>query len=100
MLETSSLQDVLWNLEFIKIWALWFSFAGQIKVLPKELSLKIWFRTKFPFGVFSEPVAFGDLVQLTTSPIEHIRMSAIPSLLRISIFKIGFPTDKVIMKTT
>ena len=41
MLETSSSQDVLSNLEFIKIWVLRFSFAGQIKVLPKEPFLKI-----------------------------------------------------------
>ena len=100
MLETSSSQDVLSNLEFIKIWALWFSFAGQIKVLPKEPSLKIWFRTKFPYAVFSEPIASGDLVHPTTSPIENIMMSVTPSLLRISIFKIGIPTDKVIVKTT
>ena len=100
MLVTSSSQEVLSNLEFTKIWVCWFSLEEQTKILPKEPSLKIWFRTVFPSRVLSEPLASGDLAQLTTSPIENIRMSFIPSSLSISIGQIVIHAEELIGKTT
>ena len=100
MLETSSSQEVLSNLEFIKIWVCWFSSEEQNKILPKEPSLKIWLRTSFPSRVLWESATSLFLVQLTNSPIENIRMSFILSLLSISISQIAMYANKLIGKTT